>query len=157
MFTLSKAMTAAICLAAFNLEAVSVRATVFGCSKDKGHYSCDKPAFTTALKDARTVAVESQPFNKISTNALQSLARELGKNVQPESAQLIFDFEPTNSDDTVYYVPDDRELATLRVYAAASNGKRGQLIWVESVVGQPDQPWAMIVHSAIQQFKADLK
>ena len=157
MSIFSKAIGGAICLAAFNIDAVSIRATVFGCSKDKGHYYCDKPAFTKVLKDATTVAVESQPFNQISTKALQGLARELGKSVQSGPAELIFELEPADSDGTVYYGPNDRELATLRVYTAGANGKHGQLIWVESVVGQPDKPWAVVVQSAIRQFKADLK
>lgn len=153
----SKALLAFVCVLAFHSGADPVRAAVFGCSKDNGRYSCDKTAFTKTLREAKTVAVKSQPFNEISTNALQRLARELGKSIQTGPAELIFELDPTDADGTVYYGPDDRELATLRVYTGGSNGAHEQLIWVESVVGQPDKPWAVVVHSAIQQFKANLK
>ena len=157
MSVYAKTLAAALCLvAAFTIEAVPARATVFGCSKDKTHYSCNKPAFTKVLKDAKIVAVESKPFDKISAKALQGLARELGKSVQPGSADLIFVLEPTDSDG-IYFGPNDRELATLRIYSHGSKSEHGQLLWVESFVGQPDMPWPTVVHGAIQQFKAEFK
>jgi hypothetical protein len=77
-------------MAALNLNAVHAQSSAIGCSKDKDHYSCDKAQFTKALKAARVVAVETQPFNQVSVGALEGLARELGKRVQSGSADLIF-------------------------------------------------------------------
>jgi hypothetical protein len=152
----AKTLAAALCLAAFNIEAVPAQSPVLGCSRNKNHYSCDKPQFTKILKDARTVAVETQPFNRISAKALEDLARELGKSVQPGSAELTFLLEPADPDG-LYFGPNDRELASLRVFSLGPKGERGQLLWVESYIGQPDMAWLMVVHGLTQQFKAEFK
>lgn len=85
-----RTLAVALCMAALNLNAVHAQSSAIGCSKDKDHYSCDKAQFTKALKAARVVAVETQPFNQVSVGALEGLARELGKRVQSGSADLIF-------------------------------------------------------------------
>jgi len=150
----AKTLAATLCLAAFNIEAVPAQAPTFGCSKDKNRYSCDKPQFKKILRDTRIVAVKSQPYNRISDKALENLARELGKSVQSGSAELTFLLEPADPDG-IYFGPNDRELASLRVFSRGSKGERGQLLWVESFIGQPDMPWLMVVHGVIQQFKAE--
>jgi hypothetical protein len=43
------------------------------------------------------------------------------------------------------------------VFQPGLDGGRGQLIWVESFIGQPDMPWPMVVHGAILQFKNEFK
>jgi len=86
----ARTLAAALCLAAFNMEAVPAQTPVAGCSTVKSRYSCDKEQFRKILGDARSVAVETQPFNRISAKAGEDLARELGKSVQPGSADLTF-------------------------------------------------------------------
>ncbi len=117
----AKTLAATLCLAAFNIEAVPAQAPAFGCSKDKNRDSCDKPQFKKILRDARIVAVQSQPYNRISDKALEDLARELGKSVQSGSADLTFLLEPADPDG-IYFGPNDRELASLRVFSRGSKG-----------------------------------
>lgn len=150
-----RTLAAVLCLAAFKI-AVLAQAPAIGCSMDKNHYSCDKSQFTKVLKAAKVVAVETRPFNQVSAGALEGLARELGKSVQTGSAELVFVLEPADPDG-IYFGPNDRELASLRVFQRGPNGKRGQLLWVESFKGQRDMAWLMVVHGTIQQFKEEFK
>jgi hypothetical protein len=152
----AKTFVAALCLAALNVTAASAQAKLSACSKVKDQYSCNKPQVAKALVDARTVAVESHPFNKVSEKALADLARDLGKNVQSDSVDLVFVLEPAGPDG-IYFGPNDKELATLRVFTRGPNGQRGQLLWVETLTGQPGKPWLMVVHDLVQQFKAEFK
>jgi hypothetical protein len=156
MFIYVRTLAAALCMAALNMNAAPAQSPAVGCSKDKSHYTCDKAQFTKALKAARIVAVETQPFNRVSAGALEGLARELGKSVQSGSADLIFVLGAPDPDG-IYIGPNDRELASLRVFLPGRNGERGQLLWVESFIGQPDMPWPMVVHGVIQQFKNEFK
>jgi hypothetical protein len=151
-----KTFAAVLCLVALNVRTTVAQAPSRGCSKIRDQYSCDKPQFTQALKNARTVAVETQPLNQVSAKALVDLARQLGKAVDPGSPDLIFELEPAAADG-VYYGPNDRELAVLRVFARGANGGRGPLLWTESFVGQPDMAWAMVVHGEMQQFRSEFK
>jgi len=153
----TKTLAAALCLAAFEIEAVPAQSPALVCSKDKyNSYSCDKPQFLKIFKDARIVSVETHPYNQIAAKALEDLARELGKSAQSGSADLTFVLEPANPD-AIYFGPNDRELASLRVFSSGPKGGRGQLIWVETLIGQPNLPWLMVVHGVIQQFKAEFK
>ena len=152
----SKTLLAALYLAAFHIVAAPAQVPLSACSKIKNQYSCDKPQFARVLKDSRTVAVESQPFNRVSVKALEGLARDLSKTVQSDSADLIFVLEPPDPDG-IYIGPNDRELATLRIYSRGPKGERGQLLWVETYTGQPDVIWPMVVQGIIQQFKAEFK
>jgi len=152
----AKTLAAALCLIAFNIEAVPAQAPASGCSRDKGYYFCNKSQFTTALKNAGIVSIETHPFNQISTKALEDLARGLGKSVQSDSAQLTFVLAPGDAEG-LYFGPNDRELARLSVFSRGPKGELGQLIWVESFIGQPDMSWPVVVRGLIQQFKADLK
>lgn len=156
MSILAKTLATTLCLATFSIHTAAAQATLSICTKDKDHYSCDKQRFTKILKDAKTVAVESRPYDPVSADGLQNLVRKLGKNVQPGSADLIFVLEPTTYGG-VYFGPEERELATIRVFARSSRGGHGELLWVESLVGQPDVPWAIVVHDLVQQFKTEFK
>lgn len=156
MSIVAKTLAAALMLAACTTEAASAQDSSLNCSKDKDHYSCDVLRFTKALKAAKTVAVESRPPDQISAKALENLARDLRKSIQPSPADLTFALVPTDFGG-VYFGPGDRELATLRVFARGTQGEHGQLLWVESVVGQPDLAWLIVVHRAIQQFEAEFK
>ena len=156
MLVLGRVLVGALWAGALLAGVLPAGAEVFGCTRDKDHYSCNKSAFKKVLNDAKTVVVASHPENNVSEAALQQLVRDLGKTVRRSPAELTFVLAPTESDG-VYFGPGNRELATLRVYAATADGGPGQLIWVESFAGQPDMPWPTVVHGAIQQFKEGLK
>lgn len=156
MSILAESLAAILCLAAFHVNAATAQTTPAACTKDKDHYTCDKQQFTRVLKNASTVAVESKPSDHVAADALKVLAGKLGKSVQTDSADLIFVLEPTTYGG-VYFGPEERELATIRVYARGSKGGHGELLWVESLVGQPDRAWLMVVHDLTEQFKAEFK
>jgi hypothetical protein len=126
------------------------------CSLVKGYYHCDHAAFERYLKEAKTVAVESQPSNLATNRALADLVRTLDKTETVENADLTFVLIKA-PDAGIYFGPNDRELASLHIYARVRQDGRGQLIWVESFNGQPDTPWPTAVHDLIQQFKASIK
>jgi hypothetical protein len=154
MSIFAKSVAAAYFLTAFSL--VSAQAPLTGCTRVKYQYHCDKVQLTELLKDAKFIAIESQPFNKVSETALEHLVRDLGKSVQADSPDLTFALAPADPDG-IYIGPNDRELATLRVYSRSPQGHHGQLIWVETFIGQPDMQWLMVVRGTIQQFKSQFK
>ena len=150
----AKTLAAALCWTAFTV--IPTHAQLTPCTKVKYQYTCDKAQLTELLKDAKFIAIESHPLNKVSETALAHLVQDLGKSVQPDSPDLTFTLSPADPDD-IYIGPNDRELATLRVYSRSPQGKHGQLLWVESFIGQPDMQWLMVVRGTIQQFKSKFK
>jgi hypothetical protein len=130
--------------------------TINSCTQDHGHYSCDEAGFAHALRSARTVATESQPFNHASEHGLEDLARDLGKTAQAEPADLTFVLVRPDAQG-LFYGPAGRELAYLRVFAHGTQSERGSLVWVETYNGQPDLPWPAIVHQLIRQFRDRFK
>jgi hypothetical protein len=126
------------------------------CSLEKGYYHCDQAAFARTLKAAWTVAVESRPINLAANKSLRDLVRALNKTETSEAPDLTFVLIKA-PDTGINFGPGDRELASLRIYSRGPNGERGQLIWVETLDGQPDMPWPTVVYDLIQQFKASIK
>jgi hypothetical protein len=127
-----------------------------GCVQDKDRFTCNATAFAVALKNAATIAVDSQPSNQIADGQLGRLVGSLGKTVSPGQADLTFvlvriDYGGVN------YGPGDRELAALRIYSHGPEGARGPLVWVEPFSGLPDMPWPTVVRELIVQFKDDIK
>ncbi len=130
---------------------------VAACSQVKGRYQCDQAAFVRTLSVARTVAVESQPYDRNAQRELTELAAQLGKTVATTNADLTFRLERLDPDNIIYYGPNSRDLALLRVYSRGPQGARGSLVWVETFNGQPNMPWPAVVYKVIQQFKADTR
>ena len=130
--------------------------TLAGCTLVKGYYRCNPVAFEKALKDAKTVVVQTQPFDRGATKALGDLIRALDKTETSGPADLTFLLIRPQAEG-ILYGPGDRELASLSVYSRGPQGARGQLIWIESYRGQPDMAWAAVVHQLIAQFKASIK
>jgi hypothetical protein len=126
------------------------------CALNKGIYTCDKASFVKSLNAAKTVAVESQGTDHISPPQLKGLVKSLGKTSQPAPADLTFLLIPSTGDG-VNVGPAGSELATLRVYAPAPAGQRGDLLWIESYTGQADMTWPAVVHALIQQFQTKFK
>jgi hypothetical protein len=147
----------ALVLFALSLVARAQSYAVAGCSQVNGRYQCDQAAFVKTLAGARTIAVETQPSDRNGDKRLAELATQLGKTTATENADLVFRLEKIDPDRSVYYGPNGRELAALRVYSHGSQDGHGPLIWVETFIGQPDMPWPTVVHQIIQQFKSDTR
>ena len=149
--------SAFLCVALISAASAPAQSpTLNSCTLDKGHYACDEAGFAHALKSAKTVAIEAQPFSHASEHALENLVRDLSKTAQSEPADLTFVlFRPEAQG--LFYGPGGRDLAYLRVYAHGTQSERGSLVWVETYSGQPDLPWPAIAHQLVQQFKDTFK
>jgi hypothetical protein len=146
-----------ICAALTNVTCALAQApSLQACSLVKGYYHCDQAAFAKYLKEARTVAVESRPSDLATNKALGDLVRTLNKTESAENADLMFVLIKA-PDVGIYFGPNDRELASLRIYSRVRQIAQGQLIWVETFNGQPDTHWPTAVYDLIQQFKASIK
>ena len=130
--------------------------SALGCVVKKGYYHCDQAAFAKYLAEAKTAAIETQPFSQVATKALSDFAGSLGKTTTSDAADLTFVLVQTDAVGIVYG-PADGERASLGVYSRGLNGGRGNLIWIEAYYGEPDTAWAAVVHLIIQQFKQDMK
>jgi hypothetical protein len=150
-------LVSALYLACFNAPAVLAQAhTSPGCTVEKGDYHCNQAAFVTALKEAKSVAVESQPFDRATTNSLSSLARALGKTEISAPADLTFVLIRTQAEG-IFFGPSERELASFLVYSRGPKGAGRQLIWIETLDGEPDMAWPIVVFDIIRQFKASIQ
>lgn len=126
-----------------------------GCSVEKGYYRCNQAAFLATLKDAKTVAVESRPFDRATTNSLGKLVRALDKTEISNSADLTFVLNRTEAEG-IFFGPSSRELASFLVYSRSTQGA-GKLIWVETIDGEPDMAWPIVVFDILRQFKAGIQ
>jgi len=144
----------AIVLAALCPAVVNAQATP--CTLKKQVYTCDKASFAATLKQAKTIAIETQPRDTASPAQLKQLVASLGKTLTPSSADLTLRL--TRAESTGIFVgPAGAPLATLSVYGQAADGSRGPLVWLETYTGQPDLRWPSIVLATIQQFQEDFK
>ena len=148
-------IVSAVCVALCSAITVQAQAAA-GCTLVKGYYHCDQAAFLSALKAARTAAVQSPYMDRAGANALGSLARALGKTETSEPADLVFVLSRPEPD-AIFYGPRGRELAFLNIYGRGPLGERGSLIWNESFYGQEDMPWPIVVHQLVAQFKDSIK
>ena len=126
------------------------------CALRKQVYTCDKASFAAALKQARTIAIETQPRDYAAPAQLKELVASLGKTLAPDTADLTFRITRTESTG-IYVGPAGAALATLSIYGQAPDGSRGSLVWLETFIGQPDMRWPSIVHATIQQFQETFK
>jgi hypothetical protein len=148
---------AVFCLALSSAPALLAQAaSSAGCALDKGYYHCDQAAFLATLKQAKTVAVESQPFDQATTNSLDKLARTLNKTEVSGPADLMFVLNKTQAMG-LSYGPSGRELASLLVYSHGAAGPDRQLVWVETFDGEPDLAWPIVVYDILRQFKASIQ
>jgi len=153
---LAAAALLAVCSA---MSAAAQAPASAGCTLEKGYYYCNRAAFRSALKAARTAAVESPYMDQAGVNALSSLTQELGKTqaTKPaEPADLTFVLTRPEPE-AVFFGPRGRDLAFINIYARGPVGSRGPLIWNETFYGQEGMPWAIVVHQLIQQFKESIK
>ncbi len=130
------------------------QAATVDCSVDGAQYTCSHATLLRTFAEGRTIAVESQPKDRVSEGQLASFATSLGKQIVPETGAAIT-LRLVRDQPTGFSVgPGDSELATLRVFAGS--GPNSHLIWVERYRGQSDRPWPSVVHSITSQFQATL-
>ena len=134
------------------------RAQTEGCTLRKQVYTCDRAQFQPVLAAATTVQIEAAARDRVAAAKLRDLVVSLGKSVVPEGGQgdLVFSLVRLESDG-VLVGPAGTELAVLRVYGPSVNGARGNLLWAETLFGQPDMTWPVVVQSVIDQFRAGFK
>jgi hypothetical protein len=136
--------------------AVSQEPSTLGCALEKGYYQCNRTAFMAALKEAKTVSVESRPFDQATTNSLGKLARSLNKTEVSGSADLTFVVIRTQAEG-IYFGPSDRELASFLVYSRGTQESERRLIWIETFDGEPNLVWPIVVYNIIKQFRTHLQ
>jgi hypothetical protein len=131
-------------------------ATGPGCTQNGCVYTCSRFAFQTALREAQSVSIETQPRDRTARSQLREFLKSLGKTVQPaeQPTDLTFVLIPPDFDGVIIG-PADRELGNLRIYGPTVDGQRGSLIWAETFRGQPDMPWPSVVHALISQFQSE--
>lgn len=107
------------------------------------------------IKEAKTVAVESRPFDQATTNSLKKLVGTLKKWEILGSADLTFVLIRAQAEG-IFYGPSQRELASFLVYSRGAEAAEKKLIWIETFEGEPDLVWPIVVFNVIQQFKANI-
>jgi hypothetical protein len=125
-----------------------------GCTLRNDTYTCDRAVFEQALAAAKTVAIETAPADAVALQAATKLVQQMGKTVvpreeHPDMTVLLIPVDPSGVQFAL-----DASLATLRFFAANPQvSGRGDLVWAETLTGQPGLPWPQIVGRTIQQFR----
>ena len=129
------------------------RPATVDCSVDGRSLTCDRGEFLKRFAEAKTVALESVPRDRVADGQLASLSKSLGKTVVPGAADLTLRVvRPPDSGIAVG--TGDEDLGSLRVFATKDGPNR--LVWVEHYRGQPDTPWQAVVRALTQQFQGTL-
>lgn len=87
------------------------------CLLVKGSYRCNRSAFEGAFAKARTVTVQTRPYDRNALREFGELIAKLGKSIAGKNADIILQLDRLDPDDTIFYGPGDRPLALLRVYS----------------------------------------
>ncbi len=127
------------------------------CSVDGAQYTCTRADLLRTFAEARTIALESQPTDRLAEGQMRSFARSLTKVVVPghDSADITLRLvrtQPTGMSVGSF----DVDLATLRVFSTVDGRSKGDLLWVERYRGQQDVPWPSIVQALTGQLQATL-
>jgi hypothetical protein len=127
-----------------------------GCGILDGVTTCNWPAFRHILRSSQVIAVEHAQIDRYTGRQLEQLATRLGKTLaSPDHpGDLTFDIVPTG-EHGIDFGPGDKPILQLEIHDGPSS--HGQLLWVETLHGDPDRPWPANVHAVIQQFQARLK
>lgn len=128
-----------------------------GCALVDTAYHCDLTGFHKALASAHSIAIQTQPMDRMTAAQLRRLVTTLGKQLGTNSDRgtLLIALTPVEMTG-ITIGPGDHDLATLRVYALDDENRRGDLLWAETLRGQGDRPWPAQVHALIEQFQARL-
>lgn len=146
----------ALCYASSDCVAAQVDIEIHGCKLSGHDYTCDKDNFHQVLAAAKTVSVEAPGSDPYSLKQMEELARSLGKVVRSNSPDLTFVLAHGESNG-IDYGPDDRKLASIRVYYRGPRGNPGRLVWVENYYGQPNTPWLITVDHLSEQIRNEFK
>jgi len=127
------------------------------CSLKDHVYRCDGATFQQALAKVKTIAIQTRNTDgmgraKLTTFATTKLAKKIASPDAP--LDLVFLLLPFDQQGNIVTNQGERELGTLRIYSAQSDGKPGHLLWAETFSGPPDMPWPMVVRGLILQFQA---
>jgi hypothetical protein len=135
---------------------LSVQQANVDCTLDGLAHTCNRADLQRAFAEAHTVAIESQPKDRVADAELASFTRKLAKELSPSaSADITLRLVRTPSAG-VSVGPSDVELATLRVFSTKSGPQDSRLLWVETYRGQPDLPWGAVVRALTGQLQATL-
>jgi hypothetical protein len=125
------------------------------CNLRNDAYTCDRAAFQQALDAAKTIAIETGPADAVALQAATRLVQQMGKTVVPreQHPDMTLLLIPVDSNG-VQYATTEADLATLRFFVPnpQSTG-RGDIVWVETLSGQPGLPWPQIVARMVAQFR----
>lgn len=127
------------------------------CSVDGAQYTCSRTGLASAFAEARTVALESQPKDRLADGELASFVKSLGKLVVPAQGPADITLRLVRTGSTGISVGSfDVELGTLRVFSTRTGKSNSHLLWVETYRGQQDVPWPAVVHELTGQLQAAL-
>ncbi len=124
------------------------------CSLDGKQLTCDRSEFLKRFAEARTVALESQPKDRLADAQLASFDKRMGKQVA-STPPADLTLRLVRRSDTGFGVgPGDIDLGSLRVFASRDGAATSRLLWVETYRGQPDTPWLVVVRAVTNQLQA---
>jgi hypothetical protein len=127
-----------------------------GCTLKDHVYHCNGAEFQTVLMSAKTVSIEAHNADGVARSQLTDLlTKKLNKMMATKggTADLIFLMVPIDPSGIVNGA-GDAELGTLRVYGAAPDGTRANLVWAEIYSGPQDLPWPAVVRGLILRFES---
>src|SRR5882757_3663582 len=134
----------------------SVQQANVDCTLDGQAHTCNRADLLHAFAEARTVAVESQPKDRVADAELAALTRRLAKELSASASADITLRLVRTQPAGVSVGPGFVELATLRVFSTKTGPQDSHLLWVESYRGQPDIPWVAVVRALTSQLQATL-
>jgi hypothetical protein len=126
-----------------------------GCGVLKGVTTCNWAGFRHVLTSAHVIAVEHSDVDRFTGKQLSELATHLGKSLASPGhpGDLTFVIVPAG-EHGVDIGPADQTILKLQIHSGPSSS--GELLWVETLRGDPERPWSSSVHSVIQQFEERL-
>ena len=126
------------------------------CTLDGQAHTCNRADLLHLFAEAHTVAVESQPKDRVADAELASFTRKLAKELSTSTSADITLRLVRTQPAGVSVGPGDVELATLRVFSTKTGPQNSRLLWVETYRGQPDIPWVAVVRALTGQLQATL-
>jgi hypothetical protein len=130
-----------------------------GCKVEKEeHFQCNREAFVKRLAEAHVIRTDTGRMDLFAKERTGQLVEKLGKQVAgpDQHADLVFEIDAIDRNGRINVGPGDIPLVRLNVYDPAEGDGNRHLIWVETLDGQPDVPWAADVVELLKRFQADI-
>jgi hypothetical protein len=126
-----------------------------GCGVLDGVTRCNWPAFRVVLASAHTIAVDHNQMDRFTGRQLSELVSRVGKNLAGPNnpGDLTFVIVPSGNHG-IDIGPAEKDVLQFEVHSGPASD--GRLLWLETLHGDPERPWAANVHSVIEQFEARL-